>query len=85
MITQTERQQIEYAKTELKRSMTLAAEREEYQSAADMKRILEGLTMPCVRSFTEQEILKLQSEVHAIVGNGEIMALFNKLQGVSAA
>jgi len=36
------------------------------------------------RSFSEQEISKLQNEVHKITGNGEVMQCFNKLLGVNA-
>lgn len=36
------------------------------------------------RKFTKTEICHLQSEVHKITGNGEVMALFNKLLGVNA-
>jgi len=36
------------------------------------------------RVFTETEISHLQSEVHKITGNGEVMQLFNKLLGVNA-
>lgn len=81
----TDRQIIESAKTELTRSMKLAAEREEYGSSADMKRILNGLSAPSDRTFTENEISQLQSEVHKITGNGEVMQLFNKLLGINAA
>lgn len=34
--------------------------------------------------FTETEISHLQSEVHKITGDGEVMQLFNKLLGVNA-
>jgi excinuclease UvrABC nuclease subunit len=71
----------EYAITELTRSMKLAAEREEYQSAADMKRIKEGIenVRNKQRLFTEDEIEQLQNKIHKIVGNGEVMQEFNKL------
>jgi hypothetical protein len=36
------------------------------------------------RTFTQSEIERLQSEIHKITGNGEVMVLFNKLLGVSA-
>lgn len=36
------------------------------------------------RLFTETEIAHLQSEVHNITGDGEVMQLFNKLLGVNA-
>ena len=36
------------------------------------------------RVFTETEISHLQSEVHKITGDGEVMQLFNKLLGVNA-
>ena len=32
--------------------------------------------------FTQQQIESLQSEVYKITGDGEVMALFNKLLGV---
>jgi hypothetical protein len=35
------------------------------------------------RVFTETEISHLQSEVHKITGDGEVMQLFNKLLGVN--
>lgn len=34
------------------------------------------------RVFTEREIAVLQSEVHAITGNGQVMACFNKMLGI---
>ena len=36
------------------------------------------------RVFTESEIHSLQSEVHAITGNGKVMQCFNALLGVCA-
>ena len=36
------------------------------------------------RVFTEKEISDLQSAVHKITGDGEVMQLFNALLGVSA-
>lgn len=36
------------------------------------------------RLFTETEISVLQSDVHKITGDGEVMILFNKLLGVNA-
>jgi len=36
------------------------------------------------RTFTEREISSLQSEVHAITGNGKVMQCFNALLGVCA-
>ena len=36
------------------------------------------------RLFTETEISQLQSDVHKITGDGEVMMLFNQLLGVSA-
>ena len=36
------------------------------------------------RTFTETEISHLQSAIHKITGDGEIMGLFNQLLGVSA-
>lgn len=35
------------------------------------------------RTFTENEISILQSDVHKITGDGEVMELFNQLLGVS--
>ena len=75
----------EYAITELSRSMKLAAEREEYNSAADMKRIKEGIESLSEQMFTENDIAQLQSRIHKIVGEGEVMQEFNKLLGVSAS
>jgi hypothetical protein len=74
---------IERAKTELSRSMKLAAEREEYQSAGDFQRILAGLES-YEKVFTYTEIEHLQSEIHKITGNGEVMQLFNKMTGINA-
>ena len=74
----------EYAITELTRSMKLAAEREEYESAADMKRIKEGIESLTERNFTENDIAQLQSRIHKIIGDGEVMQEFNKLLGVNA-
>lgn len=37
------------------------------------------------RVFTESEIHALQSEVHAITGNGKVMQCFNALLGVCAS
>ena len=75
----------EYAITELTRSMKLAAEREEYESAADMKRIKEGIERLTERNFTENDIAQLQSRIHKIIGDGEVMQEFNKLLGVNAS
>ncbi|CAB5225985.1 hypothetical protein UFOVP754_23 [uncultured Caudovirales phage] len=36
------------------------------------------------RSFTETEISQLQSAIHKITGDGEVMQLFNSLLGVNA-
>lgn len=36
------------------------------------------------RVFTESEINALQSEVHAITGNGKVMQCFNALLGIAA-
>lgn len=36
------------------------------------------------RTFTETEISHLQSAVHKITGDGEVMGLFNQLLGVAA-
>lgn len=36
------------------------------------------------RLFTESEISQLQSSVHKITGDGEVMQLFNSLLGVNA-
>jgi len=35
------------------------------------------------RSFTETEISQLQSAIHKITGDGEVMQLFNSLLGVN--
>ena len=74
----------EYVIKELTRSMKLAAEREEYNSAAAMKRIMEGIKSLSEQSFTENDIAQLQSRIHKIVGDGEVMQEFNKLLGVNA-
>jgi len=71
---------IEYAITELNRSMIIAAGREEFQSAADMKRIKEGLENYSKITFTENEISQLQSKVHEIVGDGEVMQLIKRFK-----
>jgi hypothetical protein len=77
----------EYAITELTRSMKLAAEREEYQCAADMKRIISGIEKMRgeTRLYTENDIAQLQNRIHKIVGNGEVMQEFNKLLGINAS
>jgi hypothetical protein len=36
------------------------------------------------RTFTEQEINQLQSKIHAITGDGEVMGLFNEMLGICA-
>jgi hypothetical protein len=36
------------------------------------------------KRFTEAEIEQLQSKVHAITGDGEVMQLFNQLLGIAA-
>ena len=74
----------EYAITELTRSMKLAAEREEYDSAADMKRIKDGIESLSESNFTENDIAQLQSRIHKITGDGEVMQEFNKLLGINA-
>jgi excinuclease UvrABC nuclease subunit len=76
---------IEMAITELNRSMNLAAERNEFEAAGDMKRIIQLLKEPTSEIiFTEKDISQLQSKVHAITGNGEVMMLFNEMMGVNA-
>ena len=53
----------------------------------EIKRILEeykSANLPSEVMFTENEILQLQSRVHDITGDGEVMMLFNKLLGVNA-
>lgn len=37
-----------------------------------------------IKFFTESEIQQLQSEVHKITGDGEVMGLFNNLLGIQA-
>lgn len=74
---------IENAKLELSRSMKLAAEREEYQSAGDFQRILKGFDR-YEHTFTHTEIEQLQSEVYKITLSGSVMELFNELLGVNA-
>lgn len=71
----------EYAITELTRSMKLAAEREEYASAADMKRIKEGIELHSEKMFSESDIVQLQKRIHQIVGDGEVMQEFKRLLG----
>lgn len=39
---------------------------------------------PETKSFTESEIQQLQSEIHKITGDGEVMGLFNNLLGIQA-
>jgi hypothetical protein len=36
------------------------------------------------RTFTENEIQQLQSKIHLITGNGEVMGFFNEMLGISA-
>lgn len=43
-----------------------------------------GETQNVGRIFTEREIQALQNEVHAITGNGQVMACFNKMLGICA-
>lgn len=80
----TDKKLIAEAIIELTRYMKLAAEREEYESAIAMKLTISLLRRETVRSFEESEIAELQSAVHKITGNGEVMQLFNKMLGVSA-
>ena len=74
---------VERAKVELTRSMQLAADREEYQSAGDFQRILSILNDMEVM-FEYNEIEFLQNAVHKITGDGEVMKLFNNLLGIKA-
>jgi len=39
---------------------------------------------PFQKQFTQRQIERLQSEVHKITGDGEVMQLFNSLLGVNA-
>ncbi|MEK6829113.1 MAG: hypothetical protein AABY15_03220 [Nanoarchaeota archaeon] len=81
-----DKEKIDSAVVELRRTMKIAAEKEEFSSASDIKRILGWLEMPSTeRTFTETELSQLQSEVYKITGKGEVMKLFNKLLGVNAA
>lgn len=75
---------IENAIVELDRCMKQAASREEYLSASDFQRVKERLQMPTEIMFTEKQITDLQSEVHQIVGDGQVMQCFNKLLGIQA-
>lgn len=62
---------------------TALAERDCYNEViSDLKKLSSGEGKE--RTFTETEICQLQSEVHKITGNGEVMQLFNKLLGVNA-
>lgn len=72
----------DFAITELTRSMKLAAIREEYESAGDMKRIKEGIEKLNEKCFTENDIAQLQNRIHKIVGDGEVMQEFNKMLGI---
>ena len=60
-----------YAITELERSMKLAAEREEYGSASDMKRIKEGIENHNEMTFTENEIAQLRKNVQREISDLE--------------
>lgn len=42
----------------------------------------EGMTAQ--PTFTEHQIRQLQSKIHTITGDGEVMGLFNEMLGVSA-
>lgn len=53
---------------------------------SEILELLEDITVEVQKEkvFTETEISHLQSEVHKITGDGEVMQLFNKLLGVNA-
>lgn len=42
-------------------------------------------TLKKEKIFTESEISQLQSKVHTITGNGDVMELFNHLLGVATS
>lgn len=69
----------------LDKAMKLAAEREEYLSAIDMQNIKKSLEFFGEPLFTVKDIETLQSKVHKLTGNGEVMMLFNELLGVQTA
>jgi hypothetical protein len=75
---------VERAITELNRSMKLSAEREEFEAAGDMQRIRNILNEPREKTFSYSELEQLQSKVYEIVGEGDIMMLFDSMLGVSA-
>jgi excinuclease UvrABC nuclease subunit len=82
MFTLTKEQKIQNIITTLQTAIDLAVQKEEFHSTASMRRIIEDLKLPTIRSFSEHDLSKLQSEVYAITDKGEVMAIFNKLQGI---
>ena len=54
--------------------------------ASEIVNLLNDITLEIQkeRLFTEREIEQLQTSIHKITGDGEVMGLFNSLLGVSA-
>ena len=70
---------VDSAITELTRSMQLAADREEYQSAGDMQRIRRFLENNSQKTFTLKDIEHLKESILKIVNNKDIEYVFDKI------
>lgn len=75
---------IKMAVSQLEQSATDAGLRDQFEALADMKRISALLQEPTEPEYSQHTIEQLQSKIHAITGDGEIMGLFNGLLGVGA-
>ena len=65
-----------------KRYILDAMERYKNQPALPTK---EKELLPPDATYTRQQIESLQTRIHKIVGNGQVMAEFNQLLGINAA
>lgn len=69
---------LSYLEIELKRSMKLAAEREEFQSAGDFQRMLNKIQGGYQKVFYYQEVEELKSKIERVMKNYEIQEIFDK-------
>lgn len=62
---------------------TTVVEGVDFTVSGDEVHAIPKLPVAVPRTFTESDIAQLQTKVHAITGDGEVMALFNELLGVA--
>lgn len=91
------KRELESTKSDLKAEMRTARKlgfmtefaklEKDKDAIADFVYILDELAQEAQkeRVFTEVDIQRLQSEVHSLTGDGDVMKLFNSLLGVQAS